>query len=83
MLSHEKNIALYMCATRKVVFYIDVLSIMAQVVADLIDKNSGHIRASSVCTCCRLLTNRLVELVHTQYHTTRLVLKMKMRMTNF
>lgn len=47
MLSHEKNIALY-SATRKVVFYIDVLSIMAQVVADLIDKNSGHIRASSV-----------------------------------
>lgn len=52
MFSHEKNIALYMCATRKVVFYIDVLSIMTQVVADLIDKNNGCVRASSVCTCC-------------------------------
>lgn len=52
MLSHEKNIALHMCAIRKVGFYIDVLSIMAQVVADLIDKNNGCVRASSVCTCC-------------------------------
>ena len=52
MLSHEKNIALHMCAIRKVGFYIDVLSIMTQVVADLTDESKVMVGAFSVYIYC-------------------------------
>ena len=52
MFSDEENIALYICAVRKVVFFIDVQAILAQVKADLTDENKVTVWAPAVYTYC-------------------------------
>ena len=52
MFSDEENIAFYICAVRKVVFFIDVQAILAQVKADLTDENKVTVWAPAVYTYC-------------------------------
>ena len=52
MFSDEENIAFYICAIRKVGFIIDVLAILTQVMADLIDESKVMVGAFSVYIYC-------------------------------